>query len=300
MQTDAVWSCYGRPLERSASWSQKVLGRYQGAGGGQGQGFSLAKWRVRETGDGECCTTTWAYLAPLNCTVNDGLNSVFYITRLLTTIQTSCKRKPTATARVPLRPAGSAVVLLRWNHSDWRWDSLRVPPCTHSPALLDPAPRLSASSLWRDQWRSRQQAWWIFPLRSHPRGLLLPSLGIRYQPPWSCRCLPHPLAQLPSSLDYQLPGRGRTGPPLDHSASHSVLLGWLGPWLIVGEKSETEGAQSCPTLCDPMDWSLPGSSVHGSFQARALKCVAISFSRGSFQLWDRTEVSCIAGRCFTF
>ena len=36
--------------------------------------------------------------------------------------------------------------------------------------------------------------------------------------------------------------------------------------------------QSCPTLCDPMDWAPPGSSVHGILQARILECVAISFS----------------------
>ena len=43
-------------------------------------------------------------------------------------------------------------------------------------------------------------------------------------------------------------------------------------------KSESEVAQSCPTLCDPMDCSLPGSSVHGIFQARVLEWVAIAFS----------------------
>ena len=43
---------------------------------------------------------------------------------------------------------------------------------------------------------------------------------------------------------------------------------------------ETEVAQSCPTLYDPMDRSPPGSSVHGIFQARELEWVAISFSRG--------------------
>ena len=48
-------------------------------------------------------------------------------------------------------------------------------------------------------------------------------------------------------------------------------------------KSESEVAQLCPTLCDPMDCSLSGSSVHGIFQARVLEWVAISFSRGSFQ-----------------
>ena len=43
-------------------------------------------------------------------------------------------------------------------------------------------------------------------------------------------------------------------------------------------KSEREVAQSCPTLPDPMDCSLPGSSVHGIFQARVLEWVAIAFS----------------------
>ena len=46
-------------------------------------------------------------------------------------------------------------------------------------------------------------------------------------------------------------------------------------------ESESEVAQSCPTLCDPMDCSLSGSSVHGIFQARVLEWIAISFSRGS-------------------
>ena len=43
-------------------------------------------------------------------------------------------------------------------------------------------------------------------------------------------------------------------------------------------KSESEVAQSCPTLQDPMDCSLPGSSVHGIFQARVLEWGAIAFS----------------------
>ena len=57
--------------------------------------------------------------------------------------------------------------------------------------------------------------------------------------------------------------------------------------------------QSCPTLCNCMDCSLPGSSVHGIFQARILEWVASSFSRGSSQSRDQTWVSCITGRCFT-
>ena len=42
-------------------------------------------------------------------------------------------------------------------------------------------------------------------------------------------------------------------------------------------KSESEVAQSCPTLSDPMDCSLPGSSIHGIFQARVLEWGAIAF-----------------------
>ena len=43
-------------------------------------------------------------------------------------------------------------------------------------------------------------------------------------------------------------------------------------------ESESEVAQSCPTLSDPMDYSLPGSSIHGIFQARVLEWGAIAFS----------------------
>ena len=52
-------------------------------------------------------------------------------------------------------------------------------------------------------------------------------------------------------------------------------------------------------LCDPMDCSLPGSSVHGIFQAIVLEWAAISFYRGSFQSRDWTQVSRIVDRRFT-
>ena len=51
--------------------------------------------------------------------------------------------------------------------------------------------------------------------------------------------------------------------------------------VVLKEQSVCEVAQSCPTLCDPMDCSLPGSSAHGILQARILEWVAISFSRRS-------------------
>ena len=62
------------------------------------------------------------------------------------------------------------------------------------------------------------------------------------------------------------------------------------------ERSES---LSVVSLCDPMDCSPPGSSVHEVFQARILERVAISFSMGSSQSRDQTQVSCIAGRFFT-
>ena len=61
-------------------------------------------------------------------------------------------------------------------------------------------------------------------------------------------------------------------------------------------------AQSCLTLCDPMDCSLPGSSVQGILQGRILEWVAMPSSRGYSCLRDQTHVSCVsstAGRFFT-
>ena len=57
--------------------------------------------------------------------------------------------------------------------------------------------------------------------------------------------------------------------------------------------------QSCPTLCNPMDHSPPGSSVLGISQARILAWIAISFTRGSCQPRNWTHVSCLAGGFFT-
>ena len=53
-------------------------------------------------------------------------------------------------------------------------------------------------------------------------------------------------------------------------------------------------AQLCPTLCDPMDCSPPGSSVLGIFQAKMLEWLAISYSRGSSRPKDGTCISCVS------
>ena len=64
--------------------------------------------------------------------------------------------------------------------------------------------------------------------------------------------------------------------------------------LMLSLLSEVKVAQSCPTLCDPID-----CIVHGILQARIMEWVAFPFSRGSYQPRDRTQVSHIAGRFFT-
>ena len=58
------------------------------------------------------------------------------------------------------------------------------------------------------------------------------------------------------------------------------ILAHATTWMKLKDtESESEVAQSCPTLCDPMDCSLPGFSDHGIFQARVPEWVAISFSK---------------------
>ena len=81
---------------------------------------------------------------------------------------------------------------------------------------------------------------------------------------------------------------GRASKMMLPSGSGSVP--WLGGYLV---------PQSCPTLCDPMDCSLAGSSVHGILQARILNWIAMPSWRGSSKPRDQTQVSRIASRFFT-
>ena len=68
----------------------------------------------------------------------------------------------------------------------------------------------------------------------------------------------------------------------------------LNSHALFQQASDVKVAQSCLTLCDPMDYT-----VHGILQARILELVAFPFSRGFSQPRDRTQVSRIAGRLFT-
>ena len=78
----------------------------------------------------------------------------------------------------------------------------------------------------------------------------------------------------------------------------SYCVGQITSYGCFRQARRSEVAQSCLTLCNPMNCSLPGSSNHGILQARILEWVAISFSRGSSQPRDRTRVSHIGGRRF--
>ena len=78
-----------------------------------------------------------------------------------------------------------------------------------------------------------------------------------------------------------------------------LVSGIYQSYSVTHINSENEATQSCLSLCNLMDCTLPGSSIYGIFQTRVLEWVVISFSKGSSQPRDRTWVSLIAGSHFT-
>ena len=97
----------------------------------------------------------------------------------------------------------------------------------------------------------------------------------------------------------------------EESGSSTISLNFVMEWLrwdaynltstfsVQMQIGKMKVAQSCPTLCNPMDCSPPGSSVHGILQKRILEWVVVPFSRGSSKPRDRTQASCIVGKFFT-
>ena len=104
---------------------------------------------------------------------------------------------------------------------------------------------------------------------------------------------------LPFPTPGDLPHPGIRPVSLASPALAGRFLSLAPPGKSLSRKVEVLVAQLCPTLCDSMDYSPPGSSVPGIFQARILEWVAIPFSRGSSCPRDQTQVSCIAGGFFT-
>ena len=105
--------------------------------------------------------------------------------------------------------------------------------------------------------------------------------GLPWLPP---RDLPNPGIK-PSSLTF----------PTLEAGSLPLTITWEVPYSLALVQFSSV-AQSCLTLCDPMDCSPPGYSVQGILQTRILEWVAISYFKGSSWSRDRTQVSCIAGR----
>ena len=155
---------------------------------------------------------------------------------------------------------------------------------TDQSAALMHVGRLASSSLWISDWAPG----WQWPRRARPSagGLLLWKWGAHTigGPQWS---------QVSLAVQAWLP---LFWPRYSDSTCSHFHEGLVNAFLCVD-------AQSCPTLCNPMDCSPPGSSVHGILQARILEWSAISFSRRSSPPRDQTSVTCMspgfAGRFFT-
>ena len=115
-----------------------------------------------------------------------------------------------------------------------------------------------------------------------------PALGFSRQEHWSGLPLPSPIAsQLAKSLQSYLTLCNPIDGSPPGSCIHGILQARVLEWVAIAfssllqcrkVKSESEVAQSCPTLTDPMEHSLRGSSIHGVFQARVLEWGAIAFS----------------------
>ena len=119
---------------------------------------------------------------------------------------------------------------------------------------------------------------------------LVPAPIFRTKPP-----LPHTKSCISESLQKVSPCAG--SPAANASSLWTkhflqTLLYWVRQ---VGQAALLcSVAQSRPTLCDSMECSSPGSSLHGIFQARTLEWAVISYSRASSQPRDQTHISCIS------
>ena len=169
--------------------------------------------------------------------------------------------------------------------------SLETPVCQVSPWLASEMEKAMAPHSRTLAWRTPGMGAWWAAIHGVAQG-------------WT------QLKWLSSSIWKLGFGEGSLPPPIYNSGSlcltclynvvyaKNLLSFWESEILVCsGQKSEI--AQSCLTLCDPIDCSLLGSSVHGIFQAIVLEWVAISFSRESSQPRAQTWVPRIVGRRFT-
>ena len=105
--------------------------------------------------------------------------------------------------------------------------------------------------------------------------------------PWTLECLVYPFSR-------------RSSQPRNQTGSPALTVDSLPAELSGKPQSKSVSRSVVSDFLHPMDCSPPGPSVRGILQARILEWVAISFSRGSSQSRNRTWISCIAGRFFTY
>ena len=158
----------------------------------------------------------------------------------------------------------------------WKW-KLKVKSLSH--VWLFTTPWTAAHQAPLSMEFSRQEYWSGVPLPS-------PWICTAAKSLQSCPTLVRPHRRQPTRLPHPWDSPGKnTGVDC-----HFLLQG-------MKVKSESEVAQSCPTLRDPMDCSLPGSSVHGIFQARVLEWGAIAFSMDMYYSAIKKNVLLFAATC---
>ena len=169
------------------------------------------------------------------------------------------------------------------------WLSNVLPPVRMESEWLSGTTRKGTPS----PWNPRRRATW----QSSPPGFPYPTAPTRVPLPSKVSCFASTCVSsdnsFPSVRQEPSPGPWKGCPSLQQN-------GWsLTSSQFFEEAELCQVIQSCLTLSDPMDCSLPGSSVCGILQAIILEWVAISSSRGFAQCRDQTRVSHIAGRFFT-
>ena len=175
-----------------------------------------------------------------------------------------------------LRLLGCSLHSISPAYSSWYWKGV-VGMLSHSPVSISVSSLVITwainKSLLKKQlvFKNKHQFYWDLVLHALIRLILHNFIFI------TCRFM-----RLLSQFRYRIgPLQGSLMPSYHRHRylPYSSLIPLPYSSLTMKVKLKVKVAQSCPTLCDPMDCSLPGSSVHGIFQAKILEWVAISFSR---------------------
>ena len=157
--------------------------------------------------------------------------------------------------------------------------------------------KISFWKMWRKNFLSRIQSKYKNPKREimFKNWKKLAVEAIKYN--WYFQSTQNQYIQPTGLSQSECSWNHHSGREIEHCQNpRSSLLWYLWSIPTPFSESESEVPQSCPTLCDPMDYSPPGSSVHAILQARVLEWGASAFSRGSSRPRVWAGPSCTAGR----